>query len=218
VTIAGVFVSANPAEENFIYTHLEFLQRTRGLNSVGTVTQFEVRLNEGADAGALARAIDDRYRGGPVATDTRTKGVFEANAVGDLAELIHFANYLGFACVGLVLALVATTTVMAVQDRVREHAVLQTLGFTGSHIFGLVLSESLLVSLAGGLLGVGLAVAMLAWQNLAVGTEGVTIAFLPSFTVVATGLVVSAVVGLFAGMLPAWRAGRAEIVGSLRSV
>ena len=150
VTVAGVFAADSPGEEQFLYSHLEFLQRTRGLNSVGTVTQMEVRLNDGADADSVCRQIDDLFRNGPAATDTRPKGVFEANAVGDLVELIGFARYLGFACVGLVLALVATTTVMAVQDRVREHAVLQTLGFTGSHIFGLVLAESVLVGLAGG--------------------------------------------------------------------
>jgi putative ABC transport system permease protein len=218
VTVAGTFAADNPAEENVAYTHLEFLQRTRGLNSVGTVTQFEVRLADGTDARTVAQAIDERYRGGPVATDTRTKGVFESNAVGDLAELIHFANYLGFACVGLVLALVATTTVMAVQDRVREHAVLQTLGFTGNRIFGLILTESLLVSLAGGLLGIGLALAVLTWQKVAIGTEGITIAFLPSFAVAMTGLAVSVGVGLFAGVVPAWQAGRSEIVTSLRAV
>ena len=139
-----------------IYTHLDFLQRTKGLNSVGTVTQFEVQLaRRRRSAARVGRPIDDLFRAGPVATDTRTKGVFQASAVGDLVELIGFAQYLGFACVGLVLALVATTTVMAVQDRIKEHAVLQTLGFTGWRIFGLVLAESLLVSLAGGLLGVG---------------------------------------------------------------
>jgi putative ABC transport system permease protein len=218
VTVAGIFTATNPAEENFLYTHLEFLQRTRGLNAVGTVTQFEVRLADGADAQAVAQAIDERYRGGPVATDTRTKGVFEANAVGDLAELIHFANYLGFACVGLVFALVATTAVMAVQDRVREHAVLQTLGFTGGRIFGLVLAESLVVSLTGGLLGLVLALGTLAWGQLAVGTEGVTIAFRPSAGVATTGLAAAVAVGLLAGALPAWRAGRAEIVAALRAV
>jgi putative ABC transport system permease protein len=215
VTVAGVF-AATAAEENFLYTHLEFLQRTRGLNSAGTVTQFEVRLADGADPGAVGRSIDQAFRGGPVATDTRPKGVFEANAVGDLAALIGFAAYLGYACVGLVLALVATTAVMAVQDRVREHAVLQTLGFTGRRIFGLVLAESLLVSLTGGLLGVGLALAALAWGELAVGTEGVTIAFRPSVGLAATGLAVTAAVGALAGLAPGWQAARAEIVASLR--
>src|SRR5262249_2443200 len=68
---------------------------------------------------------------------------------------VDYARYLGFACVGLVLALVATTTVMAVQDRVCEHALLQTLGFSGPLIFRLVIAESVLIGLAGGVLGVG---------------------------------------------------------------
>jgi putative ABC transport system permease protein len=218
VTVAGVFTAPQPAEENYLYTHLEFLQRAPGLNAVGTVTQVEVQLADGADADAVARAIDDRFRGGPVATDTRTKGVFEANAVGDLAELVGLAAYLGYACIGLVLALVATTTVMAVQDRVREHAVLQTLGFSGRRVFALVLAESLLVSLAGGLLGVGAALGVLGAGGLAVGAEGVTVAFTPSATVAGAGLAVALVVGGLAGVVPAWQAARAEIVTSLRSV
>lgn len=218
VTVAGIFTAAQPAEENYFYTPLEFLQRTPGLDSVGTVTQYEVRLREGADPNVVCRAIDETFRGGPIQTDTRPKGVFEANAVGDLVELIGLAHYLGYACVILVLALVATTTVMAVQDRVREHAVLQTLGFTGGKVFALVLSESLIVSMAGGLLGVGLALAALAWSGLAVGTEGVTIAFSPSPHLALIGIAVSVGVGVLAGMVPAWQAARAEIVTALRYV
>src|SRR5262249_26216071 len=154
----------------------------------------------------VCRAIDDACRGGPIATDTRTKGAFQANAVGDLVELIAFANYLGFACVGLVLALVGTTTVMAVQDRTRELAVLQTLGFSGPRVFGLVVAESLVLSLAGGALGVAAATAALAWGGLAVGTEGVSIAFVPSSRLALTGLGVAVVTGLMAGMVPAWHA------------
>jgi len=180
VVIAGIFTADSAAEESFLYTHLEFLQRTRGLHSVGTVTQLEVRLAEGADSQAVCRAIDAMFRSGQIQTDTRPKGVFQQSAVGDLAALIDFARYLGYACLALVLALVGTTTVMAVQDRIREHAILQTLGFSEAHIFGLVLSESLLVGLAGGLVGIGSALATLAYSRLAIGTEGVTIAFTPS--------------------------------------
>jgi putative ABC transport system permease protein len=218
VWIAGIFRSPDPAEENYLYCHLDFLQRTRGLNSVGLVTQLEVQLKEGASADAVCQAIDTTFRGGPIQTDTRPKGVFQANAVGDLVDLIGFANYLGYACVGLVLALVATTTVMAVQDRTREHAVLQTLGFSGPRIFALVVSESLLVSLIGGVLGVVVAMATLNWSGLAIGTEGVTIAFVPSLQLAITGLAVSLGVGVLAGLVPAWQAARAEIVASLRYV
>lgn len=216
ITVTGIFTAKNAAEENFIYTHLDFLQYTRGLNAVGTVTEFEVLLNDDADPDTVARAIDDRYRGGPIQTDTRTKGVFEARAVGDLAEMIHFTNYLGYACVILVLCLVATTTVMAVQDRVREHALLQTLGFSGTRIFGLVMSESLLVTFAGGILGIGAALIVLAWSHLAVGTQGVTIAFMPSIGLALTGVIVTVFIGVFGGVVPAWQASRADIVSSLR--
>jgi len=74
VTVAGVFASAQPAEDNFAYCHLDFLQRTRGLDSVGTVTQFEVRLKDGADPREVCRAIDAANRTDRVATDTRPKG------------------------------------------------------------------------------------------------------------------------------------------------
>jgi putative ABC transport system permease protein len=95
---------------------------------------------------------------------------------------------------------------------------LQTLGFTGYRIFGLILTESLLVSLAGGLLGIGAALATLAWSGLAVGTEGVTIAFAPSAGLAVIGLAVPLGVGVLAGLVPAWQAARAEIVASLRYV
>src|SRR5262249_4562487 len=156
----------------------------------------------GADPPAVCRAIDQRYRSGPVTTDTRPKGAFQTRALGDLAELIHFAGYLAYACVGLVFALVATTTVMAVQDRLREHAVLQTLGYTWRRIFGFVLTETLLVSVAGGLAGVAAAVVTLSWTGLAIGAEAVTIAFAPSWVLVGSGLLASAAVGLLAGLAP----------------
>lgn len=215
VAICGVFRSEQPSDEHFLYTHLLFLQEARGMNARGTVTQIEVKLADGADPREVCRAIDEHFQN---RTKTRSKGVFQARAVGDLAELIGFAHFLGFACVGLVLALVATTTVMAVHDRIREHAVLQTLGFTGQRIFGLIMIESLLISVAGGTLGVSLALAMLGLGDWAVGAEGVTIAFLPSLQLAWLGIAVTALTGVVAGLYPAWRAARAEIVPSLRYV
>lgn len=216
VTVAGVFASDDPAEENHIYTHLDFLQRGRRESFVGTVTQFEVLLAEGAGLEAACRAVDDQFRGGPVATSTRPKAAFQAKTLGDLAELVALSRWLGLACVGLVLVLVATTTIMAVEDRVGEHAVLQTLGFSGPRVFTLVLSETVLVAFAGGVLGVGLATAGLAMAGLGLGAEAVTIALVPSVRLAATGIGVALLTGILAGVIPAWRAARTEIVPALR--
>lgn len=216
VLVSGIFQAAEPTEEDFIYTHLEFLQRMRGQNSVGTVTQFEIQTTDAADPQTVAEAVDALFRAGPVATDTRPKGVFQANSVQDLTELIGFAHWLGYACVLLVLGLVSTTTTMAVQDRVSEHGVLQTLGFSGRMIFGLVIIESVLVSFAGGMLGVAAAMATLAYAGLTVGAEAVTIAFSPSASLASTGLLVAMVVGVAAGLVPGWQAARTNIVAALR--
>ena len=216
VNVAGIYTSKNPAEENYIYSHLEFLQRGKGLDLVGTVTQIEVLLNNGIDPVAKSAEIDELFRGGPVETDTRPKGVFQAKSLGDLTQLIGMAHYLGYACVGLVLALVATTTVMSVQDRIKEHAVLQTIGFSGYKVFGLVMTESILLSVAGGIIGVSTAMLMLQLSSLSVGAEAVTIAFTPSFRLAGMGLIVSSVAGVLAGIAPAWHAAHTEIIPALR--
>ncbi len=217
VNIAGIYKSDDPAEENYIYSHLEFLQRGKGRNFVGTVTQLEILLDDGVNPVTKCAEIDNMFRGGPVETDTRPKGVFQTKSLGDLTQLISMTHYLGYACVGLVLTLVATTTLMSVQDHIKEHAVLQTIGFSGFRVFCLVLAESVLLSIAGGTIGITTAISMLNLGSLSVGAEAVMIAFTPSLRLAMTGLMVSAMAGILAGIAPAIHAARTEIVPSLRS-
>jgi putative ABC transport system permease protein len=141
--------------------------------------------------------------------------MFQADTISDLAELIGFIHWLGYACVGLVLSLVATTTVMSVQDRIKEHAVLQTLGFRPFRVFRLVVTESTLLSSMGGAIGVAAAVVFLATSGMSVAAEGVTIAFRPSWQVAMQGVVAAITVGVLAGLAPAWQAARTEIVPAL---
>lgn len=222
VYVGALFRSEVAAEDNLIFTHLDFLQRAKGLqrgsgkNDVGMVTQLEVHMNQGVDADQVAADIDALFHSGPVATTTRTKGMFQADTLSDLAELIGFIHWLGYACVGLVLSLVATTTVMSVQDRIAEHAVLQTIGFRPFQVFRLVVTESLLLSLLGGILGISFGLATLWWCGLSIAAEGVTLSFQPSWLLAIQGTIVSMMVGLLAGLAPGWQAARTEIVAALR--
>lgn len=97
-----------------------------------------------------------------------------------------------------------------------EHAVLQTIGFSGPRVFGLVLGETAFQGLLGGLLGTALAMGLLAWTGLAIGAEGVSVPFRPSLDLAAACAGVSAVIGLAAGVAPAVQAARLEIVTALR--
>lgn len=216
VEVAGIFQSTVPAEENLIYTSLKFLQYTRGLDAAGLVTQHEVLLSPEADPDRVASQIDATLRSGSVATKTRRKGAFQASTLSDLVDLIGFAHWLGYACVGLVLSLVATTTVMSVQDRIKEYAVLQTIGVRPLRALRLVLAESTLLCLVGGVLGTLLALLALALGGFAIGAEGATIAFRPSLDLAISGAIVSLLVGVVAGLAPAIQAATVPIAAALR--
>lgn len=216
VNVAGVFESTIPSEENLIYTSLEFLQYTRGVDAAGLVTQHEVLLSGDADPDRVAAEIDQTLRAGAVATKTRRKGAFQASTLSDLVDLIGFAHWLGYACVGLVLSLVATTTVMSVQDRIKEYAVLQTIGVRPMRAMRLVLAESTILCLVGGLAGTMLALTALGLGGFAIGAEGATIAFRPSAGLAVSGTIVSLIVGVVAGVAPAVQAATVPIVNALR--
>ena len=216
VRIAGVFESKVPSEENLIYTNLAFLQYTRGVDTAGLVTQHEVMLTEDADPDRVAAAIDAALRSSSVSTKTRRKGAFQASTLSDLVDLIGFAHWLGYACVGLVLSLVATTTVMSVQDRIKEYAVLQTIGVRPLTTMRLVLTESTLLCLVGGLSGTLLAMIALSVGGFAIGAEGATIAFRPTLSLAISGCLVSVCVGMVAGIAPATQAATVPIVNALR--
>lgn len=218
VGISGIYESDLPGDENVAYSHLEFLQRARGVNALGRVTQFEVAINDGKRAEEIAAKIDETFRSDEIQTTTKSHKAFISSATGDLLGLIRFTRWLGLLCVLVVLALTANTVYVMVQDRVKEHAVLQTLGFSSSHLFGMVIGESTLLALAGGLLGTGAAAAALRFGHLGLGAEGVQIAFLLTPVVVVLGLAASVLTGVLAGLIPAVQAAFAPIVDSLRKV
>ena len=216
VQVAGVFASDAAGEENVIYTHLNLLSNPAAHHDYHA-TLFEVTVTDPAQAEGVAATIDAKVKEKfEVPTDTKPQKAHYASALADLLDLIALTRWLGFVCVGVVVVLVANSVVMAAQDRVKEHAVLQTLGYSGSRVFSLMLTESCLISLIGGILGTAACVAYLAWRPLTLSTEGVSIDFVATPGLVAWGLALSLVVGFVAGAIPAWQAGRSEIVSSLR--
>ncbi len=217
VRVAGIFDSENQAEENYIYTHLDYLQRGDDASSDGLVTQFEIVLRESADAAMVQEQVDTLFAVGQVETDTRMKGAFQQKSLGDLMQMIRMSGYLGHGCVGLLLVLLMTTTLMSVQDRIKEHAVMKTLGYSRSNVFSIVLLETAIIGIIGGAIGIAAAVMAIISSGLAIGAEAVTIAFTPSLDLVLTGGVLLALGSMVAGIIPAWVASRTSIIGALHA-
>lgn len=124
----------------------------------------------------------------------------------------------GFAAAALVsisgLLVVTLTMSMAVTQRTRELGIFRAIGFRGSHLFKIIITEGVLVSLAGGALGyhAGLAVARLAGPLVA--GEQLALSWQPGFFIAATGLTAAA--GALACFYPAGRAARLDPAEALR--
>jgi putative ABC transport system permease protein len=114
------------------------------------------------------------------------------------------------------------TMYTAVSSRTREIATLRALGFHSGPVVISVLTESLLLSLAGGIIG-----ATAAWWvfdgfraatvNMASFSQ-VAFAFDVSATLLIRGIVFAMVIGFIGGLFPAVRAARAPIANALREL
>jgi putative ABC transport system permease protein len=216
VTVAGIIRSPFAQDNNVAYVKLPFLQQA-SRTGLGVVTQFNVRVNSSNDLKPVATKIDDLFRSAQEPTDTRPEKAFFAETAAQLIELIGFTRWLGIGAVVAVAGLVANALLLVVRGRVKENAVLRTLGYPGRAIGLLVLSEGGMLGLAGGIVGVGLATAFLRWQSFTMGNEGQTLAIQPDTAVVVVGVGAALILGIFASLWPAWQAMSQPIVKNLRS-
>ena len=216
VQVAGILKSKESQDNNVAYVHLPFLQQASNIG-LGTVTQFNVKVASAELLDSVAQQIDDTFRSDSQPTVTRPEKAFFAETAKQMIELIGFTRWLGLGAVAAVLGLVANAVLLIVRGRVKETAVLATLGFSKFRIGLLVSSEGVLLGLLGGALGVVSAYFFFHWQSFTLGNEGLTLSITPNLAVLVKGLYVALLLGLLASLYPAWRASRQSIVQSLNA-
>lgn len=215
--VAGVFRSDDPQDQNVAYTALEFVQLA-GRDQLGVVTQFNVRVADPSMLEPVSGAIDELFATAQEPTATFTEKAFIGRIADDVIELVSFARWLGLGCLAAVLALVANSIILGVQSRVSEHAVLQTLGFPARLIAGLIIAEGVLLAMVGGGLGAVAAMLIANRGSFALSVEGATIPIVADPPLLLTGLGVCGLIGVLAGLVPAWQASRREIAHAFRAV
>jgi len=140
-----------------------------------------------------------------------------------LVAIVSILGTLITALMGLGAAFGAMNTMYtAIAARTREIATLRALGFSPLPVVVGVFLESMLLALAGGVLGGSLAwlafdgfrAATLNWQSF----SQVAFAFAVTPRLLVTGIGISILVGLLGAVLPAWRAARLPVTAALREV
>lgn len=215
--VAGILDSDEPQDQNVAYVHLDYLQQQVD-KTLGTVTQFNVQVDDPGRLEAVSAEIDALFASAEKPTTTRSEKAFVAQVAGDMIELIGFTKYLGWGCLVAVLALVGNAIVLSVQDRVKEHAVLQTLGYRSSLIGRLIVTEAAVLGLLGGLLGAGAALLTIRLTRLSFSVDGLSIPIEAGPVLLALGMALSIVLGVAAGLVPAVQAARRPIASCFRAV
>jgi len=179
----------------------------------GTVGWYMARIDDPKKSTETSKAIDSLFENSPAETKTVTEKMLAksfADQIGDIGTIIQWV----LAAVFFTLLLVTGNAIaQSVRERTNELAVLKTVGFSDATTLGLVLTESGLLALAGGGLG-------LALGSMAVGAGDPTGGFLPVFYLPTKDLVRGVffvfLMGVVAGILPAVQAMRLRIVDALR--
>jgi putative ABC transport system permease protein len=210
----GIYDGDAGVDTTNFYFHYKYLDENRAQGE-GLVGWYVVKVKDPKQSQALAATFDEMFANSQWETKTTTeKGFVEgfAKQIGDIGSIMMAILA---AVLFTILLVVGNTMAQAVRERTSELAVLKTLGFSDVTVLALVLAESLFVALVGG--GLGL---LVAWAFVQRGdpTNGMLPAFyLPTRDLV-TGVVLMALVGIAAGILPAAGAMRLKITDALRKV
>jgi putative ABC transport system permease protein len=177
---------------------------------------FMVRVRDGVDVEAMRRSIETKI--------LTVSAISIETAIAQVDQRLSYfrqlAAILGAVSFAVGFLLVTTIVTVSVNERIGEIAVLRAIGVTRARIVRRIATESLVLMLAGGVLGLGLGLITARYLNSILATfPGLPAAidfflFEPKDAWEALGLLV--VAGMLAGIYPAGRAARLPISATLR--
>lgn len=213
--IRAIYRGSRPGDdEGQFWFRRDYLEERGPQWIKGLVGWYTVRVDNGDDVAAVTRAIDERFANSPYETKTEPERAFAASFAKQMGNIEALILIIGGVVFFTLLLVTGNTQALAVRERTTELAVLKTVGFSDRFVLLLVLAESMLVALVGGLLGI--ASAKLITPGLTEALPGFTV-FLPIGDLL-LGLLLALAVGLAAGLLPALSAMRLKVVDALRRV
>jgi putative ABC transport system permease protein len=211
--IVGVYTAGKKgADDTAVVFRYDYFEEARQERK-GEVGWFGVRVKDASQAAEVARRIDEQFANSPHETKAEAEGAFAAgfaSQVGDIGKIVAGV----VSAVFFTILLVAGNTMsQSVRERTEEIGVLKAMGYPNGLVLALVLLESCLLALVGGLAGL-----VFAWL-ITLGGSPVP-QMLPVFVIphreLLRGAAFAVALGLIAGALPALQAMRLQIAVALR--
>jgi putative ABC transport system permease protein len=200
-----------------VFLHYEYLDEGRsfGNDTIGIV---QIVTADASQNDAVAARVDAQFANSRAETETLSEQAFNAAFVDQQGNIgLIILGVTGAAFITILL-IVGNAMAGAIRERTGEIAVMKTLGFTSTRIGRIVVGETLLLSLLGGLLGLGLA-------NLLTGVlSGIPalnqffggMRLTPEIALSAVGFM--AALGFITGAVPAFNAMRVNVITAFRRI
>jgi putative ABC transport system permease protein len=215
LTIRGIYVG--PIPTNSVYFNEKYVEEAVSF-AKGTAGTFDILADSPDDVPKIASAVDEMFRNSPEPTKTESEKAFQLSFINSIGNVKAFILSICFAVVFATLLVSATTMAMSIRERTREVAVLKTLGYTRQTVLRLYIGEGVIVSLAGGVLGCLLAVALVTALSHAPGMGLFLSGVKVTFPTLLLAIFVSGMVGLLSAIVPAYHSSKLDIVDGLRYI
>ena len=152
--VMAILEGADPqTDTNGVYFHYKYFNETQSFG--GDFIGFMALRTTNPDRNeAVIAEIDDMFANSPAETETVPEKVFNKAFIEQIGNLNLILTSVVMAAFFVILVIVGNSMILSIRERTAEIGVMKTLGFTSGRIFRMVLSESLLVALLGGMIGV----------------------------------------------------------------
>ncbi len=201
----------------FHYDYLNEYVKARAPRLADRVGVYVVEVDDQSRAAEVAKAIDAEFANSLAETLTETEKAFQLSFVAMIDTIIQVIRGVSFIVILIILAVAANTMAMTARERIGEYATLKALGFGPPFVARLVLAESLVIALIGGLLAILLTEPVARGFYNSVGKQVFAIFNVaPETYVWQAGAAL--MVGLLAALVPMIRSANVGIVDGLRHV
>ena len=215
ITETGAYQSIFALRLDFLLDELRAAPDTPA-DYADAVNFYWVKAKPGVALADLSRRIDEMTANSADATRTELEEVFVAGFTKMFGDIPAMLAALGMVAIAASLLVVSGTMLMSVRERSAELAVLKVLGYRAHQIMGMVMFESALLGLAGGVLGSLPALAAL----VQIGNGGLTIPYFPNVSLspatAAVGMLAGLACGAVAGIMPVFQIVRLPAAATLR--
>lgn len=218
--VAGIYTGKDKtADETQLFFHWNYLnERSRQVASWATdhVGWYIIQIGNPNNAAAISESVDALFANSSAKTKTETEKAFQQSFVSLSGAIITSLEVISYVIIGIILMVLANTIIMSARERIREYAVLKTLGFTSLHVVGLIAGESLFISMLGG--GVGLVMTFPVCAGFGAQFPTIFPVFAVAPSTIALAISFSVLVGVIAAVFPAIRSANMKIVDGLRQI